>query len=212
MTESRRQLALLGSIHLPCRLALFDQTISIRAYQESAQLAVVDDRVVSGEHTRRSRAYERPRTGTWQGFLRVYHHRYNPRTDIRHSQRGGRCIVKAERESAIRPGFPSSHPEIRPKRGTRQLFGGICSHGLRPGHAIGSPPIPGQPYSMLGRRRLTSSCSSSMQDSSRVIPLPESRLISKVSADLESHEIMVQIPDYEPPSTCPIIMQGIGRP
>ena len=51
-----------------------------------------------------------------------------------------------------------------------------------------------------------------LQDSLQVITLPESRLSYKVSTDLESYEIITQVPDYQLPSTCPIIMQGIGRP
>ena len=46
-----------------------------------------------------------------------------------------------------------------------------------------------------------------LQDSSRVMTLPESRLISKVSADLESRGTITLVPDYEP--RCLIIMQGI---
>ncbi|KAI1073867.1 hypothetical protein F5B20DRAFT_565710 [Whalleya microplaca] len=45
--------------------------------------------------------------------------------------------------------------------------------------------------------------------SSRVLCPSESRIIAKVSADLESHGVVALIPDYEPPRTSPIVMKGI---
>ncbi len=76
---------------------------------------------------------------------------------------------------------------------------------------------PSAPHQYLGNRvrfwdvadSLHGILRAALQDSSRVIALPESRLISKVLADLESHGFITQVPAYEPPSTCLIIMQGV---
>ncbi|KAI3343549.1 hypothetical protein F4824DRAFT_440277 [Ustulina deusta] len=46
---------------------------------------------------------------------------------------------------------------------------------------------------------------------SRKTPPSESRLISRISADLESRGVITRILDYEPPCTEPIIIQGVDR-
>lgn len=48
-----------------------------------------------------------------------------------------------------------------------------------------------------------------LQDSSRVTTLPESRLISHIAADLESHGVTARITEYEAARTCPIAVRGV---
>ncbi|KAI1206766.1 uncharacterized protein F4807DRAFT_453294 [Annulohypoxylon truncatum] len=48
-----------------------------------------------------------------------------------------------------------------------------------------------------------------LQDKCRTITKYESRIISRVSADLESHGIITKILEYEPPDVSPVIMPGI---
>ena len=48
-----------------------------------------------------------------------------------------------------------------------------------------------------------------VKDSSRVTTLSESRLIAKVSTDLESHGVITRAQDYEKPSTTPIFMPEV---
>ncbi|KAL2185807.1 hypothetical protein L209DRAFT_754270 [Thermothelomyces heterothallicus CBS 203.75] len=68
------------------------------------------------------------------------------------------------------------------------------------GNRVSSWDIPNSLRAILG---------AALQDSSRVTTLHESRLISHVAADLESHGVTAQITEYEASRTCPIAVRGV---
>ncbi|AEO60378.1 hypothetical protein MYCTH_2309563 [Thermothelomyces thermophilus ATCC 42464] len=68
------------------------------------------------------------------------------------------------------------------------------------GNRVRSWDIPNSLRAILG---------AALQDSSRVTTLHESRLISHVAADLESHGVTARITEYEASHTCPIAVRGV---